>query len=208
MSMAAQLWLADRPLLLASGSATRRKMLLDAAIPVEVLRVSVDEPAIAARLEREGATPARIAKELARAKAEAAIASVPNRLILAADQTLDHAGKLGMKSPDHTAARAALLALRGASHQLHSAACLALNGEVIWEGCDTATLSVRPFSEAFADAYLAAMGDAVLETVGGYQLEALGIHLFDRIDGDHATILGLPLRVLLDALRALGFLLR
>lgn len=204
---ASSFWLAKEPLALASGSITRRKMLEDAKIPLEIVRAPVDEGRLAADLLAADANPALIAAELARAKLEAAMALLPNRLILAADQTLDQDGQLGMKSPTREGARDALRRLRGKRHHLHSAACLALDGKVVWQGLESAALTMRDFSDAFLEAYMVAMGDTLLDSVGGYQLEALGIHLFERVEGDHAVILGLPLRSVLDALRRLGALL-
>lgn len=206
MTRADGFWLPAEPLVLASGSAARRALLEAVAIPLEILRAPVDETAIAGRLLREGQAPDAIARALALAKAQAASRKLPDRLILAADQTLDHRGALMMKARDRDHAREQLLALRGEAHFLHSAAVLIRDGAVLWSGLASARLTFRAFSEDFLDAYLALMGPAVCETVGGYQLEALGPHLLEAIEGDHATILGLPLQPLLGALRDLGCL--
>ncbi|WP_284179207.1 Maf family protein [Rhabdaerophilum sp. SD176] len=199
-------WKRGQPLLLASGSATRRQMLEAAGIPLVVVRAPVDEGAIAATLLETRRTPAEIAIALAHAKAEAAARKHPEELLLAADQTLDHQGRLLMKPADLDHARAQLLSLRGTAHFLHSAAVLRRGDSVLWAGIASASLQMRNFSAAFLDAYLDSMGPLVTTTVGGYQLEALGIHLFDSIEGDHSTILGLPLIPVLHALRDLDCL--
>lgn len=200
------MWLDVKPLLLASGSAARKSLLEAAAIPLEIMRPGVNEKAIAAALLESRATPPEIAIALAHAKAEAAARRHPDRLVLAADQTLDHAGTLYMKPVDIAQARAQLDRLRGGAHQLHSAAVLRRDDSVLWAGIASATLVMRPFSDAFATTYLDLVGVAALETVGAYQLEALGVHLFAEIVGDHATILGLPLFGVLQALRDQGVL--
>lgn len=200
-------WRLSDPLVLASGSSARRALLEAAAIPLEIIKPDLDEAALAAPLVAAGQSPKGIAQALARAKALAVSASYPDRLVLAADQTLDLAGQLGMKAPDLASARTQLRALRGTTHQLHSAAVLARAGAVLWQGSQSANLTMRAFSDAFLEAYLAAMGERVLTTVGGYELEALGVHLFANVEGDHATILGLPLHPVLAALRDNGALL-
>lgn len=204
---ASPLWRGDQPLVLASGSAARRALLEGCRVPFEVIKPHVDEKAIAATLLEERQPPREIAIALAHAKAEAVARKVPDRLVLAADQTLDHRGTLFMKPVDRQAARAQLLRLRGEEHQLHSAAVLRRGEDVVWSGVSSAALVMRSFSDAFLDAYLTEMGDLVLETVGGYQLEALGPHLFSDIIGDQPTILGLPLFGVLWALRDAGLLL-
>jgi septum formation protein len=200
------LWLHDAPIVLASGSAARRMLLEGCGIPFEVIKPHVDEKAIAAALLEERRNPCDIAIALAHAKAEAVAGKVPDRIVLAADQTLDHRGTLFMKPVDFDAARAQLTRLRGDEHQLHSAAVLRRGEKVLWSGVASAALVMRDFSDSFLDAYLAAMGGAVLDTVGGYQLEALGPHLFSEIVGDQATILGLPLFGVLWSLRDQGLL--
>lgn len=195
------LWLDPPPLVLASGSSARRALLEAAAVPIEIIKPEVDESALAAGFLARKATPLDIAEALALAKGQAVSAVHPNRLIVAADQTLEFGGALGMKAPDLAAAKAQLQALRGQTHALHSAAVLIRGGEVLWAGVESAHLTMRAFSDDFLARYLALMGDKVLGTVGAYELEALGIHLFSRIEGSHAAILGLPLSGLLDALR-------
>ena len=200
-------WLAPAPLVLASGSSARRALLSAAAIPFEVIKPTLDEAPIAQKLINEGTAPAMIAAALALAKGREVSRAHPERLVLAADQTLDFKGQLGMKAPTLQAARQQLQALAGQSHQLHSAAVLMLGGRPLWQGTASATLMMRPFSAEFLSRYLALMGDKALATVGCYELEALGPHLFSRVEGEHATILGLPLASVLEALRANGALL-
>ncbi|MCZ8260741.1 MAG: Maf family protein [Beijerinckiaceae bacterium] len=199
-------WKLSQPLLLASGSVTRKQMLEAAGIPLEIIRAPVDEGAIAAAMLETRQTPQQIAIALAHAKAEAAARRRNDALLLAADQTLDHHSRLLMKPVDRAHARAQLLSLRGTDHFLHAAAVLRRDETVLWAGFASARLRMRNFSEAFLDAYLDRMGPAVTTTVGGYQIEASGIHLFDMIEGDHSTILGLPLIPVLHALRDLNCL--
>ncbi len=201
-------WLKEQPLVLASGSAARRALLEAVGIPLDILKAPIDEASIAATLLEQRDAPKAIALALAQAKAEAAAQKMPGRIILAADQTLDHNGALFMKPGDRDHVRRQLMRLRGETHQLHSAAVLREGSTVLWAGVTSASLRMRNFTETFLDAYLDAMGDTACETVGGYQLEALGLHLFETIEGDHATILGLPLLPLMHGLRDLRCLAR
>lgn len=201
------LWRVDRPLVLASGSTARRQMLESAGIPVVVRPASIDERALADPLIEARVPPKDIARRLALAKGLEASARAPGDVILAADQTLELEGRLGMKPGSAIEARRQLQAMRGKTHALHAAACLIRAGTVLWEGADTADLTMRAFSDAFLEAYLNRMGDQVCNTVGAYEYEALGVHLFEKVEGAHATILGLPLAALLDAMRRLGLLL-
>ncbi len=200
------LWLDEKPLVLASGSVARRRMLEAAAIPLAIVKPELDEAAIARDLLARGADPAAIAMALAKAKGAAVSGQNPDHLVIAADQTLDCQGRLGMKPPSLAAAREQLMALRGKNHRLHSAAVLIRGGQLLWAGQESAELQMRAFSDAFLAAYLAHMGAAVLGTVGAYELEGLGIHLFSDIRGSQPAVLGLPLSGLLEALRALEFL--
>ena len=143
---------------------------------------------------------------LAREKAGTVSAWLPGRLVLGADQTLALGQRRFSKPADRAAARAQLMALRGQTHELHAAIAAMRNGGVVFEHCEVARLTMREFSEDFLDSYLESAGDAVTASVGGYQLERLGIQLFERVEGDHNTILGLPLLPLLHYLRQRGLL--
>jgi septum formation protein len=132
----------------------------------------------------------------------------PDRLVLGADQTLALGAKRFSKSPDRLAARAQLQALRGRTHELHSAIAFVQDGAVVFEHVETARLTMRAFSDDFLNRYLDTVGDAVLASVGGYQLEGLGVQLFESIEGDYFTILGLPILQALDFLRRQGCLAR
>jgi septum formation protein len=198
------LWVADEPLVLASRSESRRAVLAGAGIPVEILPADIDERAIEAQAGAR--PPGEIALMLARAKACAVTAKRPGRLVLGADQTLALGSRLFSKPADVAAACDQLKSLRGRTHELHSAVVLARDGAVLFEQCEIARLTMRDFSDRFLDAYIEAAGPAVTASVGGYQVESVGIQLFERIDGDHFTILGLPLRQLLHYLRREGWL--
>ena len=147
-----------------------------------------------------------IALVLARAKAHAIAARLPGRLVLGADQTLALGERRFSKPSDRAAARDQLKALRGQTHELHTAVALARDGAIVFEHRELARLTMRAFSDGFLGSYLDAMGGAVMASVGGYQLEKAGVQLFERIDGDHFVILGLPLVALLGYLRRAGCL--
>lgn len=199
-------WRGEAPLILASGSAARRTLLESCGLPLDIIKPHVDEKAIAASLLEQSHSPAEIAIALAHAKAEAVALKHPARLVLAADQTLDLDGSLFMKPIDRAGARSQLLRLSGKAHHLHSAAALRRGETLLWAGISSATLIMRDFNAGFLDTYLEAMGERVVQTVGGYEIEGLGPHLFSEIVGDHATILGLPLFGVLYALREAGVL--
>jgi septum formation protein len=201
------LWRGSAPLLLASKSAARRTLLAAAGIPLESCDAKVDERAVEAPLREAGASAAAIAAELARAKALAAAAKAPGRLVVGADQTLACGDRVFIKPDDRTGAAAQLAALSGATHELHSALCVARGDEVLFEASPVARLTMRRLSPSFIEAYLAAAGENVLGSVGAYQIEGLGLHLFEKIVGDHSVVLGLPLLPLLDFLRAEGSLI-
>lgn len=198
------LWLAAHPLVLASRSAARRALLQEAGIPVELAPADIDERA----LERDAPsqTPAGVAAFLARAKAAAVAQSHPGRLVLGADQTLALEDRRFAKPADHAAARTQLRALSGHTHELHSAVALVQDGAVLHEYVSTARLTMRRLTERFLDLYLDAAGNAATASVGAYQIEGLGIQLFERVEGDYFTILGLPLIPALDFLRQHGCL--
>ena len=201
------LWRGEAPLVLASKSAARRALLEAALLPFEALGVEVDERALEAEAVAGGAGPSEVAAALAGAKALAGCALHPGRLVIGADQTLALGDEAFHKPADLAAARAQIARLAGRTHALHSAVAVARDGKILFETVESAYLAMRPLDEAALDAYLAAAGEAVRSSVGGYQLEGLGIHLFERVEGDHSVILGLPLLPLLAFLRRLGVLL-
>ena len=199
-----RLWLAEQPLVLASRSEARGKILAAAGLPFEVRPAELDERAVEAELNPPDAAAA--ARLLARAKAEAVAKTTPGRLVLGADQTLARGDQRFSKPADRAEAAEQLRALRGRTHELHSALALVNGGAVLYSHVDTARLTMRDFSDAFLDDYLDMMGNHALASVGGYQLEGIGIHLFERVEGDYFTILGLPLLPLLAFLREKGLI--
>jgi septum formation protein len=198
------LWLESDPLVLASQSKVRRALLEAAGIPVETRPADIDERATEARTGLDG--PGDVAQHLACAKAEAVAAALPDRLVLGADQTLSLDGRRFSKPADVAAARVQLMALRGRTHELHSGIALVRGRDILYRHVAVARLRMRAFSDDFLEAYLQAAGTAVQQSVGGYQLERIGVQLFDEVAGDHATILGLPLIPLLSHLRGAGHL--
>ena len=191
-------------LILASKSAARRTMLEGAGVPFSVQVADVDEDAVKAT--HDPADAAGLAVELARVKALAVSRHDADAWVLGADQTLAFDGGLVSKARSLDEARARLTAMRGRTHHLHSGAALARNGQIVWSGVDTVTLRVRDFSDAFLDAYLAAEGDGLLTSVGSYRLEGMGAQLFEAVEGDYFTVLGLPLWPVLAELRRAGVL--
>ena len=200
------LWLASQPIVLASRSEARRGMLEAAGIPLEIVAAETDERGI--EQEAAGRAPQDIAALLARAKAKAVAASRPGRLVIGGDQTLALGARLFAKPQSHAHAREQLRALRGKTHALHSAVAVMRDGEMLFEHADSARMTMRGFSDEFLEAYLYAAGAAAETSVGGYQWEKLGVQLFDRVEGDHFTILGLPLLPLIAWLRQSGLLAR
>ena len=199
------LWLASDPLVLASRSAVRRTLLEAAGVPVEVRPADIDERSLETGVPSE--TPAAVAALLARQKALAVAALHPARLVLGADQVLALDAKLFSKPADRAAARAQLRALSGRTHELHAAIAFVRDATVVFEHVGTARLTMRSFSDRFLDAYLEAVGSAATASVGAYQIEGLGIQLFERVEGDYFTVLGLPLLTALDFLRRHGCLI-
>jgi septum formation protein len=198
------LWLAAQPLVLASQSKVRRAVLEAAGIPVEARPAHLDERAIEQQVA--SGKPGDVALTLAREKARTVAAMSEAALVVGCDQTLALGDRRFDKPTDRAAARAQLLAMRGKTHELHSAVAVCRNGAVAFAEVAVARLTMRDFSEGFLDAYLDTAGAAVTASVGAYQLERIGIHLFDKVDGDHFTILGLPLLPLLGYLRREGAL--
>ena len=190
-------------IVLASKSAARRAVLDGAGVAYEAITAGVDEDAVKAAMLAEGANAREIADALAELKAIKVSRSHPG-FVVGADQTLELEGELYDKAETVEEARARLRLLRGKPHKLHSAVVVAKDGAPIWREVVTATLTMRDFSDAFLDDYLADEGEAALGSVGCYRLEGRGVQLFSRIDGDYFTILGLPLMGLLDLLRRHG----
>jgi len=190
-----------RRVILASASKSRANLLRAAGVNVEIIPANTDEESVKASLKAEGATAAQCAEMLAELKAVQVSQRHDNALVIGADQMLDCEGQWFDKPADMAGARRHLVTLRGKTHVLPTAVAVALNGARIWHHVALPRLTVRPFSDAFIDRYLAQAGTAVLSSVGAYQLEGPGAQLFSHIEGDFFTILGLPLLELLAFLR-------
>ncbi|MGO4570774.1 Maf family protein [Microvirga sp. 2TAF3] len=199
-------WTGLQPLLLASTSRTRLGLLENAGLSVETQAPGVDERAVEEAARHKALDPPQLALRLAGEKALAVSRRHPDRLVLGADQVLDCAGEVFHKPANRAAAQAHLRRLAGKTHVLHSAAVLAKDGRIVEGFIESACLTMRPLSPDAIDTYLDLAGPEVWRSVGVYQLEGLGIHLFEKVEGDHSTILGLPLIPLLAALRRLGYL--
>lgn len=195
-----------RPLILASGSEIRLQLLRNAGLDVTAQVARIDEAMIRAGLEAEAANPRDIADALAEMKAARVAARAPEALVLGCDQVLEFRHRVWGKPETRDEARAQLTALRGQTHKLLSALVLYDAGEPVWRHVGEARLSMRPFSDAFLDGYLDRNWPSVGRSVGGYKLEEEGIRLFERIEGDHFTILGLPLLPFLTYLGTRGFI--
>jgi septum formation protein len=192
------------PLVLASASPARGELLRHAGIAFVVAPAAVDEVEVKAAYLAERRTAAECAAALAEAKAARVSRRHPGSLVVGADQMLVCDGAWFDKPGDLAAARAQLIALRGKRHELVSAVCVVRDGELLWHFVDRSTLTMRSFSDAFLEDYLAAAGADALGSVGAYRLEAIGVQLFARIEGGYFAILGLPLLPLLDFLRGHG----
>jgi septum formation protein len=199
------LWIAPARLVLASRSESRHAILQAAGIPHEVAPADIDERLIE---QRAGTCDvALVAELLAREKALVVSARRPGVLVLGADQTLALGERRFSKPTDRVSAREQLLLLRNRTHELHSAIAIARDDTVLFEHREVARLTMRRFSETFLEAYLDAVGSAAAGSIGGYQLERIGIQLFERVAGDHFVILGLPLLALLQFFRRNGALM-
>jgi septum formation protein len=194
----------DVDLVLASASPFRRRLLEAAGVVVRAVPADVDEAALKQLLLARKSPPAEVAAALARAKADAVGAGLPQALVIGADQVLAFGQEVFSKPVDAAQAREQLLRLRGNSHQLHTTVVLVQRGIPVWSHVETATLVMRSFSDQFLERYLAAVGSDISQSVGGYKIEDRGIQLFSRIDGDYFGIIGLPLLALLGELRRLG----
>jgi septum formation protein len=191
-------------LVLASASPFRRQLMQNAGLVFEAEAARIDERAIEAPLEAGGATPEEVALALALAKARDVSGRHPDALVIGSDQTLSLGDRVYHKPRDVEEAAEHLRSFSGRTHQLNCAIALVRGGETIWEHVSHARLTARPLTEAFIAHYLSRVGTTVLSSVGAYQLEGEGIQLFDSIDGDYFTILGLPMLPLLNKLRELG----
>jgi nucleoside triphosphate pyrophosphatase len=194
------IWCGARPLILASKSPARQALLSNAGIAFEVVPAAIDERAVELASGLSG--PGDVATLLAREKARSVSLRHSGRLVLGADQTLALGKQRFTKPAGRTEAAQQLRTLAGQTHELHSAVVVLQDGVILFSDVATARMTMRPLDEAAISAYLDAAGAAVTTSVGAYQLEGLGVHLFERIDGDHFTVLGLPLLPLLEFLRS------
>jgi septum formation protein len=194
------LWRGKDQLILASQSRARQMLLTNAGIAFETIPADIDERAVQ---QASGlTTPGEIAALLAREKALWVSSRQVGKYIIGADQTLALGDRLFSKPAGRAPAAEQLRALAGRAHELHSAIAVARDGKILFAEIAVARMTMRPLDEAGIDAYLDAAGEAVTSSVGAYQLEGLGVHLFERVEGDHFTILGLPLLPLLAFLRS------
>jgi nucleoside triphosphate pyrophosphatase len=189
------LWRGTKPLILASQSRARKMLLANAGFAFEAVPADIDERGVAQAAKL--VAPSDIAGLLAREKARFVSVQKSGQYVIGADQTLALGERLFNKPIGHAQAADQLRALAGQTHELHSAIAVALNGQIVFETISVARMSMRPLNADTIDAYLDAAGDVVTTSVGAYQLEGLGVHLFENIEGDHFTILGLPLLSLL-----------
>lgn len=193
------IWRERQPLVLASQSAVRKSLLVNAGIAVETIPADIDERGIQ---QGSGLTdPGKIAALLASEKAKFISAKLPGRYVVGADQTLALGEQLFSKPANRAAAVMHIKTLSGQTHALHSAVSVARDGALLFSDMSVARMTMRSLMDREIDAYIDEAGDAVMSSVGAYQLERTGVHLFERIEGDHFTILGLPLLPLLGFLR-------
>jgi septum formation protein len=193
-------------LVLASASVSRRQMLEAAGVTFRISAAGLDEDGLTAALRAKGADATAIALGLAEQKAITVSRRMPGDLVLGADSVLTLGTELISKCRDLAELRALLRRMAGKTHQLISAAALARDGALVWRHSDEARLTMRRFSDGFLDDYVAAEGEAVLSSVGGYHYEGRGVQLFEQVAGDNFTIRGLPLLAVLTALRQQGIL--
>jgi septum formation protein len=194
------LWRGKHPMILASQSRARQQLLFNAGISFEAVPAEIDERAVQ---QSSGlVAPGDIAALLAREKALSVSVRQHGKFVVGADQTLALGKQLFSKPAGRTQAAEQLRALAGHGHELYSAVAVARDGKILFEGAGLARMTMRPLAESEIKAYLDEAGEVVTSSVGAYQLEGLGVHLFERIEGDHFTILGLPLLQLLAFLRS------
>lgn len=191
-------------LVLASSSPFRRHLLENAGLEVRTVAPEVEERALEAPLEGSGASPEDVALILAEAKAVDVSERYPQAWVIGGDQTLSLDDRLFHKPADMEAARRQLLALSGRTHHLNTAVVLARGGETVWRHVAVARMTMRRLDPAFIGRHLARVGEKALSSVGAYQVEGEGVQLFEKIEGDHFTIIGLPLLPLLARLREVG----
>ena len=195
-------------LILASASPARLALLRGAGLLLDAIPAPIDEDAAKESLRVEGADAETLASALAELKAVAVSTRHPGALVIGGDQVLELEGRMFDKPTNPAAARDQLLALRGRTHRLVSAAVLVRDGARLWHAARSVRMAMRDFSSDFLDAYIDAAGESVCGSVGAYRLEGIGAQMFERIEGDYFTVLGLPLLPLLEALRAQGVVTR
>lgn len=192
-------------LILASGSKARAEMLRGAGLSFGIVPADMDEQKLLREMVQQNAGPETIAAALARAKAQHIAQQNKNDYVIGADQVLWFGGRIFSKAKTAEEARSNLRAFSGKTHRLISAACVARDGKVLWEGTAYADMTMRKFDDAFLEGYMAQAGDALLKTVGGYELESAGKMLFEKVEGDYFTVLGMPLMPLLAFLKGQGY---
>ncbi|EJZ20779.1 Maf-like protein [Rhizobium sp. Pop5] len=191
-------------LILASSSPFRRALMENAGLSFEAHAARIDERAVEAPMENAGAEPDAVALVLAKAKAEEVSSRFPDSLVIGSDQTMSLGERVFHKPKDMAEAANHLVTLSGATHRLNSAVAIVRDGVVVWEHLAHAELTMRALTADFIAGHLARVGERALSSVGAYQLEGEGIQLFEKIEGDYFTILGLPMLPLLKELRDLG----
>lgn len=194
----------NKSLILASGSSIRQQMLQNAGIEFHTEVARIDEGSVKASLLAAGANPVDVADRLAEMKALRISGKNPGAIVIGSDQVLEFDGQILSKPKDLPAARTQLCQLRGKTHKLLSAAVIAKDSTVTWRHVGKVRLKMRDFSDEYLTDYLGRLGSDALNTVGSYKLEAEGIRLFERIDGDYFTVLGMPLLEILNHLTTIG----